>query len=111
MACWIGEQVGSAGSVVGIDNSAERMAVAREQAKARGRSNVEFQVADAYSPRLPEGSFDLACCRLVLMHLRSRWRHRRDAVAGEAGRGGAGGGDGFGGLVVRSANGGDESVL
>jgi ubiquinone/menaquinone biosynthesis C-methylase UbiE len=26
-------------------------------------------VADAYSPRLPEGSFDLVYCRLVLSHL------------------------------------------
>jgi SAM-dependent methyltransferase len=69
MACWMAEQVGSTGSVVGIDNSAEQIALACEQARKRGLANVEFQVADAYSPRLAEGSFDLACCRLVLMHL------------------------------------------
>jgi 2-polyprenyl-3-methyl-5-hydroxy-6-metoxy-1,4-benzoquinol methylase len=69
MACWIAEQVGAAGSVVGIDNSAGQIELARQQAKTRGLANVEFQVADAYSPRLPEGSFDLVCCRLVLMHL------------------------------------------
>jgi len=28
---------------------------ARKQAQARGLGNIEFQVADAYSPRLPEG--------------------------------------------------------
>ena len=69
IACWVAEQVGPSGSVVGIDNSAEQVAQARRQAKTRGLSNIEFQVADAYSPRLPEGSFDVAYCRLVLMHL------------------------------------------
>lgn len=69
MACWMAEQVGGGGFVVGIDNSAEQIELARQQASARGLTNVEFQTADAYSPRLPEGSFDLAYCRLVLMHL------------------------------------------
>src|SRR6185436_3070252 len=50
MACWIGEQVGSTGSVVGIDNSAGQIAIAAQQAKSRGLANVEFKVADAYSP-------------------------------------------------------------
>jgi 2-polyprenyl-3-methyl-5-hydroxy-6-metoxy-1,4-benzoquinol methylase len=77
MACWVAEQVGSRGSVVGIDNSAGQIALAQEQAAARGLKNIEFQTADAYSPRLPEGSFDLAFCRLVLMHL----MHPVDALA------------------------------
>jgi ubiquinone/menaquinone biosynthesis C-methylase UbiE len=69
IACWVAEQVGPNGSVVGIDNSAEQVGQAKLQAEARGLTNIEFQVADAYSPRLPEGSFDVAYCRLVLMHL------------------------------------------
>jgi ubiquinone/menaquinone biosynthesis C-methylase UbiE len=69
IACWVAEQVGPNGSVMGIDRSAAQVEQARLQAKARGLSNIEFQVADAYSPRLPEGSFDVAYCRLVLMHL------------------------------------------
>jgi SAM-dependent methyltransferase len=69
MACWIADQVGPSGSVLGIDNSAGQIEVAREQARSRGLANVEFQTADAYSPRLPENSFDLVYCRLVLMHL------------------------------------------
>ena len=68
-ACWVAEQVGPRGSVVGIDVSADQVEQARQQAADRGLRNVEFHVADAYSPRLPEGSFDLAYCRLVLMHL------------------------------------------
>lgn len=69
ITCWVAEQLGAGGSVVGIDNSAEQIEQAKRQAQARGLRNVEFQVADAYSPRLPEGSFDVAYCRLVLMHL------------------------------------------
>lgn len=68
-ACWVAEQVAPRGSVVGIDVSAEQVEQARRQAADRGLRNAEFHVADAYSPRLPEGSFDLAYCRLVLMHL------------------------------------------
>lgn len=69
IACWVAEKVGPGGSVVAIDNSADQVEQARRQAQARGLRNIEFQVADAYSPRLPESSFDVAYCRLVLMHL------------------------------------------
>lgn len=68
-ACWVAEQVAPNGSVVGIDVSADQVGQARRQAADRNLTNVEFHAADAYSPRLPEGSFDLAYCRLVLMHL------------------------------------------
>jgi SAM-dependent methyltransferase len=68
-ACWVAERIGPSGSVVAIDNSPGQIEQARKQAQARGLRNVEFHVADAYAPRLPEGSFDLAYCRLVLMHL------------------------------------------
>jgi len=68
-ACWVAERVGPRGSVVAIDNSSEQIEQARQQAKSRGLTNIDFQVADIYSPRLPERSFDVAYCRLVLMHL------------------------------------------
>lgn len=69
ITCWVAEQVGPTGSVLGIDNSAAQVEQARSQATARGLTNIEFQVADAYKPSLPEASFDIAYCRLVLMHL------------------------------------------
>jgi SAM-dependent methyltransferase len=68
-ACWVAEQVGPEGSVVAIDVSPDQIEQARRQAASRNLRNVEFHVADAYAPRLPEGAFDLAYCRLVLMHL------------------------------------------
>jgi SAM-dependent methyltransferase len=69
IACWVARQVAPHGSVLAIDNSADQVEQAREQARDRGLGNIEFQVADAYSPRLPEDSFDLVYCRLVLSHL------------------------------------------
>jgi len=68
-ACWVAEQLAPEGSVLAVDVSPEQIEQARQQAERRSLPNIEFQVADAYSPRLPEGTFDLAYCRMVLMHL------------------------------------------
>jgi 2-polyprenyl-3-methyl-5-hydroxy-6-metoxy-1,4-benzoquinol methylase len=69
-ACWVAQQVAPSGSVVAIDVSPDQIEVARKQARLRNLRNIDFHVADAYSPRLPESSFDLVYCRLVLMHLK-----------------------------------------
>ena len=69
IACWVAEQIAPHGSVVAIDVAPEQIEQARQQAQSQNLRNIEFQVADAYSPRLPEGSFDLVYCRLVLSHL------------------------------------------
>jgi ubiquinone/menaquinone biosynthesis C-methylase UbiE len=69
IACWVAQQIGPRGSVMAIDVASDQIEQARQQAQRRNLRNIEFQVADAYSPRLPEGSFDLVYCRLVLMHL------------------------------------------
>src|ERR1051326_1610684 len=66
IACWTAQQIAPGGSVLGIDKSSEQVEQARRQAQERNLRNIEFQVADAYSPRLPESSFDLVYCRLVL---------------------------------------------
>lgn len=76
-ACWVAEQIAPRGSVVALDISPEQIEEARAQAANRNLGNIEFHVADAYSPRLPKGAFDLAYCRLVLMHL----THPADALA------------------------------
>jgi ubiquinone/menaquinone biosynthesis C-methylase UbiE len=69
IACWVAQQVAPSGSVMGIDISPEQIEEARQQAQRLNLRNIEFQVADAYSPRLPEATFDFVYCRLVLMHL------------------------------------------
>jgi SAM-dependent methyltransferase len=70
MTCWIAGQVGPGGSVVGIDKNPAQLNQARKQAAQLQLSNVTFQEGDAYSPGLPAESFDLAYCRLMLIHLR-----------------------------------------
>jgi SAM-dependent methyltransferase len=69
VACWVAEQVGTRGSVVGIDKSPDQIEQAQNQAQTRALRNIEFKVGDAYTPGLPEASFDIAYGRLILMHL------------------------------------------
>lgn len=69
MSCWIARQVGERGTVIGIDRNANQIEQARRQAAQLGLTNVTFEPGNAYAPGLPADSFDLAYCRLVLMHL------------------------------------------
>jgi 2-polyprenyl-3-methyl-5-hydroxy-6-metoxy-1,4-benzoquinol methylase len=69
IACWVAQQIAPNGSITAIDVASDQIEQARLQAHSRNLRNIEFQVADAYSPRLPEDSFDLIYCRLVLSHL------------------------------------------
>lgn len=69
MACWLAEQVGPTGSVLGLDQSQAQVDEARGLAASRGLANVRFELGEANAPGAPAGSFDVAYCRLVLMHL------------------------------------------
>src|SRR5262249_50308849 len=69
IACWGAPQVAAGGSGVAMRVSPRQGEQARKQARRRDLRNIEFHVADASSPRLPEGTFDLVYCRLVLSHL------------------------------------------
>lgn len=57
-----------AGRVVGVDLTPEMLAVAREQAKTRGITNVTFQEGDAEHLPFPEGTFDVVVCRIAAHH-------------------------------------------
>jgi ubiquinone/menaquinone biosynthesis C-methylase UbiE len=61
--------VGAGGSVLGVDQSPESVALARDRAKAAGLDNVEFEVArlEAFDP---DDRFDALVGRLVLLYLR-----------------------------------------
>jgi ubiquinone/menaquinone biosynthesis C-methylase UbiE len=50
--------VGPNGSVIGVDLSARLLDRAREKAKARGLSNIEFRLADMTSLGYPDDRFD-----------------------------------------------------
>jgi SAM-dependent methyltransferase len=59
--------VGPNGAVVGIDRSAEVLAIARERAGAAGYANIEFHEGAAES-FIDPAPFDLAIGRYVLIH-------------------------------------------
>src|SRR6266576_3272332 len=62
------EAVGREGSVVGVDTSADMLAVAAK--RAAGHGNVEFHEADATSLPVPDASFERAVCVQVLEYVR-----------------------------------------
>jgi SAM-dependent methyltransferase len=68
VAIELGRRVGPAGRVVGIDLDAALLEVARTEAAAQGLDHVSFRVAAVED--LAESGFDVACARMLLMHLR-----------------------------------------
>jgi len=65
----LSERVGPSGSVLGIERSADAVALARQLVAERGLANVEVLEGDGRSTNLPRGSFDLATSRLVLVNV------------------------------------------
>jgi SAM-dependent methyltransferase len=63
--------VGTEGSAVGIDLSADLIAAAGADAKTKGLENVSFQVADVYSLPFQTETFDAVLEDRVLQHLSS----------------------------------------
>jgi SAM-dependent methyltransferase len=60
-------RVGASGRVIGVEVSADAVALAQTFLTERGLRNVEVIAGDARSTGLPEGSFDLVTSRLVLV--------------------------------------------
>jgi ubiquinone/menaquinone biosynthesis C-methylase UbiE len=69
VARWMARRVGPSGRVVGVDASADQLAVARRAAAAEGHANLELVEGSVYATGLPRASFDIACCRFLLMHI------------------------------------------
>jgi ubiquinone/menaquinone biosynthesis C-methylase UbiE len=65
----LSERVGPSGRVVGVERSAEAVALARKLTSERGFGNVDVLEGDARSTGLPKASFDLATSRLVLVNV------------------------------------------
>jgi SAM-dependent methyltransferase len=76
----LSERVGWTGTVVGIERSADAVALARLLVARRGLSNVQLLHGDARSTRLPAASFDLAIARLVLVNVPRPEQIVREAV-------------------------------
>ena len=65
----LSERVGINGKVIGIERSAEQVERARKFVTDSHLANIEVLCADARETGLPEGSFDLATARLVLINI------------------------------------------
>jgi SAM-dependent methyltransferase len=66
----MGDRVGPAGHVTGIDVDGRLGRLASGELRSQGGSNFEFVEGDALKlDALPGAPFDLSFCRLVLMHL------------------------------------------
>jgi len=76
VACWLAGRVGTTGTVVGVDISADQLAIASQKALSQGLAQMRFVEASAYSTGLARAAFDLVCCRSLLSHL----QHPEDAV-------------------------------
>lgn len=77
----LSERVGPSGRVVGVERSEDAVALARTFVAERGLRNVEVIHGDARSAGLPQGSFDLATARLVLVNVPSPGQIVSEAVA------------------------------
>jgi 2-polyprenyl-3-methyl-5-hydroxy-6-metoxy-1,4-benzoquinol methylase len=58
------------GEVVGLDLSPDALAVAREDAVARGIHNLRYELGSVYELPFPDASFDAVFAHQVLQHLR-----------------------------------------
>ncbi|MBI2071233.1 MAG: methyltransferase domain-containing protein [Elusimicrobia bacterium] len=61
------QQIGSSGSILGIDLSNEMIQLAQERAKGMNVQQISFKEMNAESLPLPPNSFDAALCQLGLM--------------------------------------------
>lgn len=78
---WFAEQVGKNGEVMGVDISAEQLALAKKNAKRSNVNNITFCEASAYDTKLPRNYFDIIYCRLILCHLARPLEAVREMVA------------------------------
>jgi len=58
------------GLVVGVDLSRETLAAARQDAAARGLTNLQYEEGSVYQLPFPDASFDVAYAHQVFQHLR-----------------------------------------
>tara|TARA_R110000868_G_scaffold208838_5_gene458391 strand:- start:265 stop:1077 length:813 start_codon:yes stop_codon:yes gene_type:complete len=69
MTCWIAEQVGPDGLVIGIENDINQLNAAKQRAADAGINNVRFELCSAYDIDSINQQFDMVYCRFLLHHL------------------------------------------
>lgn len=66
----LAELIGGEGRIVGVDRDENALALAREEAKVRGLTNVSFAHGDLIPDDVPQEGFDAAISRRVFMYQR-----------------------------------------
>lgn len=69
VALLLAEQVGPAGSIVGVDIDPSLLSFASERATAAGYTNISFQAGDITKMEFAEEAFDAIVGRLIMLHL------------------------------------------
>lgn len=69
MTCWMAEQVGPDGQVIGIENDANQLNAAQKRAADQGLENIKLELCSAYDIEDLGRQFDLVYCRFVQHHL------------------------------------------
>jgi len=63
------QRITPGGSVDAIDIAEEQVELARSAPASLGAAQIQYSVGSAYEPGLPERTYDVVFCRLVLCHL------------------------------------------
>jgi cyclopropane fatty-acyl-phospholipid synthase-like methyltransferase len=69
MTCWMAQQVGPKGKVIGIENNENQLHAAQKRADSHALANAAFRLCSAYDIESLHEQFDLVYCRFVLHHL------------------------------------------
>ena len=69
----LARRVGAEGSVLGVDQDAASIEIARQEAESAGLGNLEFRVADVLGLDIAD-RFDAIYCRFLMTHLPDRKR-------------------------------------
>lgn len=69
MTCWMAEQVGKQGLVIGIENDNNQLNAANKRASGSNLKNAKFELCSAYDIEQLNQEFDFVYCRFVLHHL------------------------------------------
>lgn len=69
MTCWLAQQVGPKGRVIGIENNENQLKAAKRRAESLSLNHAEFHLCSAYEIDSLKQTFDLVYCRFVLHHL------------------------------------------
>lgn len=71
VTCFMALHIGDEGLALGVDASADQLAVGREEAAMKGLKNVRFAQANVYELGLGADAFDLVYSRSLLSHLKN----------------------------------------